>query len=106
MATFKLTVVSPQGKAFEGECDSFSAAGREGDFGVLPGHAPMLAVLRRGISKVAMGDTTTYFVTGAGLCEVTHAEVNVVVDSASKVASLDEARTLLAPSGTSSAAKH
>ena len=54
MATFKLSIVSPQGRAFEGDCESLYAPGHDGDFGVLAGHAPMIAMMRRGISKVTV----------------------------------------------------
>jgi len=96
MAAFKLTIVSPHGKAFEGECESLYAPGREGDFGVLAGHAPMLAMLRRGVSKVVLGGTTVYFVTGDGVCEVTANGVSMLVDAAHKTASAEEARAELA----------
>ncbi len=96
MPAFKISIVSPHGKAFEGECESFYAPGVEGDFGVLAGHAPMLAMLRRGISKLTSGNETKYFVTGEGFCEVTREAVNVLVDTAQKVANLDEAKGELA----------
>lgn len=92
MASFKLTIVSPHGKAFEGDCEALYAPGREGDFGVLGDHAPMLAMLRRGITKLTAAGQTTFFVTGEGLCEVTRDAVNVLVDSAQKASSLDDAK--------------
>lgn len=96
MASFKLHILSPHGRAFEGDCESLSAPGREGDFGVLPGHAPMIALLRRGISKIVSGDRTTYFVTGQGVCEVSRDGVSVLVDAASLAGGPDEAKSLLA----------
>lgn len=96
MAVYKLSVVSPQGKAFEGEAEALHACGREGEFGVLAGHAPMIAMLKPGISKVTAGGQATYLVTGEGYCEITRAGVSVLVDTATKVASLDEAKTELA----------
>lgn len=93
---FKLSILSPHGKAFEGECDSLTAPGLEGDFGVLTGHAPMLAMLRRGIAKISASGSTTYFVVGEGVCEVSRDGVNVLVDTADKAASLDEAKAGLA----------
>lgn len=96
MAAYKLTIVGPQGRAFEGECESLSAPGVEGEFGVLSGHAPMIALLRRGITRVAHEGQTSYFVTGEGICEVTWDHVNVLVDTATKVASLEAAKTELA----------
>lgn len=94
--SFKLSILSPHGKAFEGDCESLSAPGREGDFGVLTGHAPMLAMLRRGIAKVVAGGQTHFFVVGEGVCEVAKDGVNLLVDTANKAGSLDEAKAGLA----------
>lgn len=95
MSAYKLSIISPQGKAYEGEAESFSTTGREGEFGVLAGHTPMLAMLKPGISKITAGGQATYLVTGEGYCEVTRDAVNVLVDTAIKSASLDEARAAL-----------
>jgi F-type H+-transporting ATPase subunit epsilon len=96
MAAYKLTIVGPQGRAFEGTCESLSAPGVEGDFGVLSGHAPMIALVRRGITRIAHDGQTTYLVTGEGVCEVTWNHVNLLVDTATKCASLDAAKAELA----------
>lgn len=96
MASFKLTIVSPHGKAFDGDCESLVAPGREGDFGVLAGHASMIAMLRRGIAKVATGGQPDFYVVlGEGYCEVGTGGVTILADAAHKVASLDEARAEL-----------
>ena len=96
MAAFKLYIVSPHGKAFEGDCESLVTTGREGDFGVLAHHAPMIAMLKRGITKITLAGESSWFVTGEGVCEVTKDDVNVLVDTAIKTASQDEAKTELA----------
>jgi F-type H+-transporting ATPase subunit epsilon len=96
MAAFKLTLVSPHGKAFEGDCESLVSPGYSGEFGVLAGHAPMIAMLKRGITKITAGSETSFYVTGEGVCEVSKDGVNVLVDTATKTASLDEAKKELA----------
>ena len=96
MASFKLTIVSPHGKAFEGDCESLVAPGREGDFGVLAGHASMIAMLRRGLAKVSTGDKSDFYVVlGEGYCEVGSSGVTILADAAHKVNTQDEARAEL-----------
>ena len=49
MATFHFDLVSPEKLLFSGEVDQVDVPGAEGDFGVLAGHAPLIATLRPGI---------------------------------------------------------
>ena len=49
MATFHFDLVSPEKLLFSGEVDQVDVPGAEGDFGVLAGHAPLVAMLRPGI---------------------------------------------------------
>ena len=49
MATFHFDLVSPEKLLFSGEVDQVDVPGSEGDFGVLAGHAPLVATLRPGI---------------------------------------------------------
>ena len=46
MATFHFDLVSPEKLAFSGEVDQVDVPGLEGDFGVLAGHAPVVAAIR------------------------------------------------------------
>ena len=52
MATFHFDLVSPEKLAFSGEVDQVDVPGVEGDFGVLAGHAPVVAAIRPGILTV------------------------------------------------------
>ena len=57
MATFHFDLVSPEKLAFSGEVDQVDVPGAEGDFGVLAGHAPVVATIRPGILTVTSGGT-------------------------------------------------
>ena len=57
MATFHFDLVSPEKIAFSGEVDQVDVPGVEGDFGVLAGHAPVVAAIRPGIITVIVGGT-------------------------------------------------
>ena len=52
MATFHFDLVSPEKLLFSGDVEQVDVPGAEGDFGVLAGHAPMVATLRPGILTV------------------------------------------------------
>ena len=51
MATFHFDLVSPEKLAFSGEVDQVDVPGVEGDFGVLAGHAPVVAAILRFIES-------------------------------------------------------
>ena len=55
MATFHFDLVSPEKLAFSGEVDQVDIPGLEGDFGVLAGHAPVVAAIRPGILTIITG---------------------------------------------------
>ncbi len=95
MSTFALTIVTPEGKAFDGPADSLVAPGREGDFGVLSQHAAMMAALRRGILSVRTGAEERLFVVGEGVLEVSRNGVTVLAATATPAANRDEARSRL-----------
>jgi F-type H+-transporting ATPase subunit epsilon len=50
--TYKLSLLSPRGKALEGDVEALVAPGLNGDLGVLARHAPLIVALRRGITQV------------------------------------------------------
>ena len=96
MATFKLCIVSPQGRVFDGPAESVVAPGSEGELGVLAHHAPMVAFLKLGRTSVTADGETKLFVTGQGVIEVEFNEVNLLVDHAEKVESAEKAREIIA----------
>jgi F-type H+-transporting ATPase subunit epsilon len=64
--------------------------GLEGDFTVLPGHAPVVSALRPGILDVTLADarTTRIFVKG-GFAEVDAEHLTVLAERALEVAAMD-----------------
>lgn len=94
--TFKFSILSPAGKAFEGYAEHVSAPGALGGFGVLPGHAPMIAAVQPGLAKVRSEGAEKFFYTGEGVLEVSHAEVVMLVDEALALEQASDARSLVA----------
>jgi len=81
----QLSVVSPAGKLISCPVDSVVIPAWDGLMGVLPGHAPLLAMLRPGtVNARAGGETYAIRVTG-GFANVGPTQVRVIADSATQV---------------------
>ena len=89
MASFHFELVSPEKIAFSGEVDQVDVPGAEGDFGVLAGHAPLVATIRPGVMKVITSGATQEFVVLGGLAEVSAKGLTVLADVATSIADLD-----------------
>jgi F-type H+-transporting ATPase subunit epsilon len=85
-------LVSPERLLRSGEADMVVVPGTEGDFGVLPGHAPVISTIRPGILEIhdGGGDADKIFISG-GLCEVSTDRCTVLADEAVPVADMDRA---------------
>src|SRR5438876_10477950 len=92
MATFHFDLVSPEKLAFSGEVDQVDVPGVEGDFGVLAGHAPVVAAIRPGILTVTSGGTHQKIIVLGGLAEVSDNGLTVLADVATSTAELDRAQ--------------
>ena len=91
MATFHFELVSPEKLAFSGEVDQVDVPGAEGDFGVLAGHAPLIALIRPGIMTVYSGGEQTKLVVLGGFAEVGPDGLTVLADVATSLEDLDRA---------------
>ena len=89
MATFHFDLVSPEKLAFSGEVDQVDVPGVEGDFGVLAGHAPVVAAIRPGILTITIGDTHRKIIVLGGLAEVSEKGLTVLADVATSTQELD-----------------
>jgi F-type H+-transporting ATPase subunit epsilon len=91
MATFHFDLVSPEKLAFSGEVDQVDIPGMEGDFGVLSGHAPVVAAIRPGTLTVITGGTREKIIVLGGLAEVSDNRLTVLADVATSMQDLDRA---------------
>jgi|SRR5579872_5991304 len=92
MATFHFDLVSPEKLAFSGEVDQVDIPGLEGDFGVLAGHAPVVAAIRPGILTIISGTTKQKIIVLGGLAEVSAKGLTVLADVATSLDELDRAQ--------------
>ncbi len=92
MATFHFDLVSPEKLAFSGEVDQVDIPGVEGDFGVLAGHAPIVAAIRPGILTITTGGTHQKVIVLGGLAEMSEKGLTVLADVATSLEDLDRAQ--------------
>ena len=69
MSTFQISLVSPEKLLFAGQVDQVDLPGVEGDFGVLAGHGPIVAMLRPGVVTTIAASVRDRFVVLGGLAE-------------------------------------
>jgi F-type H+-transporting ATPase subunit epsilon len=92
MATFHFDLVSPEKLAFSGEVDQVDVPGVEGDFGVLAGHAPVVAAIRPGILTITTGGEHQKVIVLGGLAEVSEKGLTVLAEVATSTEELDRAQ--------------
>jgi F-type H+-transporting ATPase subunit epsilon len=91
MATFHFDLVSPEKMAFSGEVDQVDVPGVEGDFGVLAGHAPVVAAIRPGILTLITGGSKQKIIVLGGVAEISDKGLTVLADVATSLDELDRA---------------
>ncbi|MBZ0165525.1 MAG: ATP synthase F1 subunit epsilon [Candidatus Omnitrophica bacterium] len=95
-ATYKLSLITPEGAIFEEHISAVSVPGEEGSFGVLRRHAPIVAKLKAGVIRVRQDGQELFFAAGPGLLEVNHhSECLLLVDYARPAANKEEAQKFL-----------
>lgn len=86
MITIYLSLITPEKIFYSGEAQMVEAPGVEGDFGVLPGHAPFVSLLRPGVITVEKRDGSVLRVAiPDGLAEVNPERCIILVEGAKKL---------------------
>jgi F-type H+-transporting ATPase subunit epsilon len=102
--TFDLSLVTPEGPAYEGEAEMLIVPGAAGEIGVLARHAPLVAMLKAGEIRVRANDEWQTFAAGPGYFKIQQDRALVLVDDAVRAEEIDveearreaeEARALL-----------
>jgi F-type H+-transporting ATPase subunit epsilon len=92
MAMLKLEVATPDGLALKADVEIVTAPSVEGEFGVLPGHLPLLAATRAGLLKYRVNHQDQVAAIGPGFVEALPDRVLVLTDAFLKPASIDRAQ--------------
>jgi len=89
-------ILTPERIAYEGPADSLVATAYDGEFGILPGHAPMMVVLGIGEFRLRIGGRYEWFAIGEGFLHVLDDVVTVLTPFAESAREIDveEARRL------------
>ncbi|KAA3619756.1 MAG: F0F1 ATP synthase subunit epsilon [Calditrichaeota bacterium] len=85
----QLEIITPTGKVFSGDVDTFIAPGFEGYFGVLQGHAPYVVALKIGEIKLQSDAKLSRFATTGGFAEVLPHKITVLAEAAEPADAID-----------------
>jgi F-type H+-transporting ATPase subunit epsilon len=92
---FDVSVVTPDGPAFEGEVEMLIVPGASGEIGVLARHAPLIATLKAGSMRVYIDRDSKIvkeYATGPGFFKVELDRAIALVDDAVLADEIDEQR--------------
>jgi F-type H+-transporting ATPase subunit epsilon len=92
---FDVSLVTPDGPAFEGEAELIVVPGAAGEIGVLARHAPLIATLKAGSTRVYLdrqADNVREYATGPGFFKVEQDRAIALVDDAVLANEIDDAR--------------
>jgi F-type H+-transporting ATPase subunit epsilon len=92
---FDVSLVTPEGPAYEGEAEMIVVPGQAGEIGVLARHAPLIATLKAGSTRVYLdrdADDVREFATGPGFFQVQNDRAIALVDDAVLASDVDDAR--------------
>jgi F-type H+-transporting ATPase subunit epsilon len=90
---FDVSLVTPEGPAFEGDAEMIVVPGAAGEIGVLARHAPLVATLKAGSTRVHVGEgEVREYATGPGFFKVELDRAIALVDDAVLAAEIDDAR--------------
>jgi F-type H+-transporting ATPase subunit epsilon len=94
VSTFDVSLVTPDGPVYEGEVEMLIVPGADGEIGVLARHAPLIAMLNAGSTRVHIKRETEVveFATGPGFFKVEQDRALALVDDAVDAKQIDDAR--------------
>ncbi len=90
-----MSLVTPEGPAFEGDVEMLIVPGADGEIGVLARHAPLVALLNAGSTRIyrdRASDDVVEFATGPGFFKVEQDRALALVDDAVDARQIDDAR--------------
>jgi F-type H+-transporting ATPase subunit epsilon len=90
--TIRCEIVSQDRTVFQGDVDIVVLPGAAGEMGILPHHAPVLAILKYGVIKIRRDGREELFSVAGGVAEVQPEIVTVLADAAENVEDIDITR--------------
>jgi F-type H+-transporting ATPase subunit epsilon len=86
------SLVSPERELFQGPVDQVVAPGTDGEFGVLPGHAPFMSTIKPGALRILDGGSERRIFVNGGFADVTPDGLTVLAEDAVDLADVDPAK--------------
>ena len=90
--TLKLEVITPERVALQDESTSVIVPGVDGELGIWPNHAPLLAGLKPGVISYKTASGTEKLVVSGGFVEIANNTISVIAPAAEKSTEIDFAR--------------
>jgi F-type H+-transporting ATPase subunit epsilon len=91
--TFAVSLVTPDGAVFDAEARMLIVPGAAGEIGVLARHAPLVAMLKAGSTRIHVSETEILeFATGPGFFKVEQDRAIALVDDAVSAKEIDSDR--------------
>ena len=90
--TLKLEVITPERVALQDESTSVIVPGVDGELGIWPNHAPLLAGLKPGVISYKTASGTEKLVVSGGFVEVANNTISVIAPAAEKSTEIDFTR--------------
>src|ERR1700746_806642 len=92
----QLEVVTPERRVLAEAVNSVTVPGRNGEMGILPGHAPLISELKTGVLTYSKDGATFQLHVSGGFIEVNNDQVAVLAEIAERPEAIDPARARLA----------
>ncbi len=80
MKSFQTEILTPQKSVYRGEAQALVLKGEKGYFGVLAGHAPLIARLSPGTLKMTRDGQESVYQAGAGFARISKGRVSILLD--------------------------
>src|ERR1019366_3815030 len=90
--TLHLQIVTPDRLLVREDCVQVQIPGKNGELGILPGHAPLMTELQIGEISYRVGTTTQYLAVGRGFAEVWPDKVEILASVAERAEGIDVKR--------------
>jgi len=85
----ELQIITPEGAKLKARVDEFTAPSVHGDFGILPGHRPLIAALRTGIVTFRSGSEQEQVAVGPGFAEIANDRAVLLTHAFCKASDVD-----------------
>ncbi len=92
MKTLQLEIVTPDGRTYQGPVESLVLPAWEGQLGVMPGHEPLVAVMKPGAMRFHADGKDEWLAVSGGFAQIGPKKVVVLAETAEMASAIDSVR--------------